>query len=69
MNKTKLKQIALKTGLDIVGIMGCAIVAGHIHNLVPALKGAELPMAVAAGIWLYVPLRNLIDKAASKIKK
>lgn len=69
MDKAKLKKFAIKTGLDAAGILGCVIAAGHAPDLIPMFKGLEMPLAVAAGIWLYVPLRGLIDKAADKIKK
>lgn len=67
--KDKLKKIALKAGLDALGILLCSGLAKAAPDLVPSLSGLELPLAVASGIWLYIPLRGLIDKLASKWKK
>jgi len=60
--KEKFKKLAKKTGLDALGILICSLIAILAPRLIPALEGLQIPVAVACGIWLYIPLRELIGK-------
>lgn len=62
IDKQKIKEQAKKVGLDAVAILVCGIAAKALPEFVPAFQDFEIFVAVASGIWLYMPLRKLIEK-------
>ena len=60
--KEKLKKLAKKTGLDALGIGICSIIAILTPKIIPALEGLQIPIAVACGIWIYIPIRDFISR-------
>ena len=62
IDQNRLKKNLTKIGLDAVGIGVCGGLAYLVGSLVPALHGTEVFLGVAAGLWLYAPVRNLITK-------
>lgn len=62
IDKESLKKNAIKTGLDALAIVVVGIGAMASSEFIPALEELEIFVAVAGGIWLYVPLRGLIEK-------
>ena len=64
-----MKEKAIKIALDAVAILVCSAVANLIGHNVPILSGLKLPMAVAAGVWLYAPLKEkLVELKKKKLK-
>ena len=62
IDKNRLKKNMIKIGLDALGIGLCGGVAYLATAFVPAIKGFEVFLGVAAGLWLYAPVRNLITR-------
>ena len=62
LNKEKIKKNLVKIGLDAAAILVCGLASVLAGKIVPILKDLEVFLAVASGIWLYIPLRKLIDK-------
>jgi hypothetical protein len=61
-NKERIKKNAIKIGLDAIAIILCGVASMSIGEFVPVLKGLEVFVAVSSGIWLYVPISNLVKK-------
>ena len=61
-DKKRLKKNATKIGLDAAGIVVCGGLAYLAGAMIPMLSGLETFLGVAAGLWLYAPVRNLITK-------
>jgi len=62
IDKARLKKNAIKIGLDAGAIIALGIGSVAASEFLPILKDLEIFVAVAAGIWGYVPLRGLIEK-------
>lgn len=62
INKDWLKKQAIKFGLDVGAIIALGIGSMFLPEVIPSLKDLEVFVAVTSGIWLYIPLRGLIDK-------
>jgi len=61
-DKDRIKKNLTRIGLDAAGIGVCGGLAYLAGQLVPVLQGFEVFLGVAAGLWLYTPVRNLITK-------
>jgi len=62
IDKARIKKNLIHIGLDAVGIGVCGGIAYLTTALVPSISGSEVFLGVAAGLWLYTPIRNLITK-------
>lgn len=62
IDKERLKKNAINIGLDAAAILACGAASAALPQVLPALKGTEIFIAVASGIWLYLPLKSLISK-------
>jgi len=61
-DKERIKKNLSKIGLDAIGIVVCGGLAYLAGAIIPILSGFETFLGVAAGLWLYTPVRNLITK-------
>ncbi len=62
IDKDRLIKNGTKIGLDAAGIVVCGGLAYLAGAFIPVLSGLETFLGVAAGLWLYAPIRNLITK-------
>lgn len=62
MDKARSKKNAIKIGLDVAAILALGIGSIAATEFLPILQDLEVFVAVAAGIWGYIPLRDLIEK-------
>jgi len=62
IDKQNIKKQAIKTGLDFLAIILLGIGSMLLPEFVPFFEDLEVFVAVATGIWFYIPLRGLIDK-------
>jgi hydroxylamine reductase (hybrid-cluster protein) len=58
--KERLLKNLKKIGLDALGIILCGGSAYGLGYLIPILHGFEVFIGVAAGLWLYEPVRKLL---------
>ena len=57
-----MKKALIKIGFDALAIVAIGFGAMLLPEFVPALRDLEVFIAVCGGIWLYIPLRNFIEK-------
>ena len=65
----KVKNFLIKIVVDVGGIVLCSLAVSTAPEFIPILKGLEMPMAVASGVWLYIPIKNGIQKLIDKYRK